>query len=63
MGISLPGFGIEQKGIYDIKEHGFGMAVEGFDVFQPFNCLLVISGMFALPQLIIYRHIKHPGNF
>jgi hypothetical protein len=50
VGIGLTGFGIPQKSINDIEQDRLGISIQGFNIFQPFNGLFIVSGMFAFSQ-------------
>lgn len=62
MCVCLAGLGVPQEGIDDIKQNGFGLVVECFDVFEALDGLLVVGRMLALSEQVVYRYIEHLGD-
>src|SRR5882757_7253962 len=63
MCVSLAGFCIAEEGINDIKENGPGTGIEGLDIFESFNGLFIVGGMFAFTEEKIDGYIEDIGNF
>ena len=46
MGVSFTGFCIPEKSINNIEQDRFGIAVQGFNIFQSFNSFFIIRSVF-----------------